>query len=114
MATRIWPNVVRQSGGELRAMGWTARTSVMCMGTCNLAVEGFRITPNTSSVLFSRGTTMSSADPTPNTPTHEELKQAYKAFKKRLKVTRLDAESQVTRNPLSTGRGSGIVAITPP
>ena len=45
---------------------------------------------------------------------HEELKQAFKAFKKRLKVTRLDAESQFTRNPLSTGRGSGIVAITPP
>ena len=55
---------------------------------------------------------MSAAD-TPQ-PTPEELKQAFKAFKKRLKVTRLDAESQFTRNPLSTGRGSGIVAITPP
>jgi hypothetical protein len=55
-----------------------------------------------------------STDPTPNPPSNEELKQAFKAFKKRLKVTRLDAESQFTRNPLSTGRGSGIVAITPP
>ena len=54
---------------------------------------------------------MSTADPTPTPPSNEELKQA---FKKRLKVTRLDAESQFTRNPLSTGRGSGIVAITPP
>ncbi len=53
-------------------------------------------------------------EPTPATPSREELKQALKAFKKRLKVTRLDAESQFTRNPLSTGRGSGIVAITPP
>ena len=55
-----------------------------------------------------------STEPTPTPPSNEELKQALKAFKKRLKVTRLDAESQFTRNPLSTGRGSGIVAITPP
>ena len=29
-------------------------------------------------------------------------------------LTRLDAESQLSKNPLSTGRGSGIVAIAPP
>jgi hypothetical protein len=50
----------------------------------------------------------------PDAPTPEELKAAFKAFKKRLKVTRLDAESKVGRNPLSKGGGSGIVAITPP
>ena len=48
------------------------------------------------------------------TPTPQELKSAMKAFKKRLKVTRLDAESRISANPLSTGRGSGIVAINPP
>ena len=37
-----------------------------------------------------------------------------KAFKKRLKLTWLDAESQLSKNPLSTGRGHGIVAISPP
>jgi hypothetical protein len=42
------------------------------------------------------------------------LKRAFKAFKKRLKLTRLDAESQLSRSPLSGGRDSGIVAITPP
>ena len=47
-------------------------------------------------------------------PTSEELKQALKAFKKRLKLTRLDAESQITANPLTSGRKSEIVAITPP
>jgi hypothetical protein len=47
-------------------------------------------------------------------PTREQLKAAFKAFKKRLKLTRLDAESQLSRNPLSTGRGHGIVAIIPP
>lgn len=47
-------------------------------------------------------------------PTKEQLKGALKAFKKRLKLTRLDAESQLSKNPLSTGRGHGIVAISPP
>jgi hypothetical protein len=47
-------------------------------------------------------------------PSAEELKRAYKAFKKKLKLTRLDAESNLGGGPLSSGRGSGIVAITPP
>ena len=47
-------------------------------------------------------------------PTPQDLKSAMKAFKKRLKLTRLDAESNIAGGPLSSGRGSGIVAITPP
>jgi len=47
-------------------------------------------------------------------PTKEELKAAFKAFKKRLKLTRLDEESKIGRNPLSKGGDCGIVAITPP
>jgi aryl-alcohol dehydrogenase-like predicted oxidoreductase len=43
----------------------------------------------------------------------EELKQAIKAFKKRLKLTRLDAESSISGGPLSHNRAN-IVAITPP
>ncbi len=50
----------------------------------------------------------------PGTPTVQDLKSAFKAFKKRLKLTRLDAESSIAGGPLSSGRGSGIVAITPP
>ena len=57
---------------------------------------------------------MSDSHPPPAGPTKEQLKGALKAFKRRLKLTRLDAESQLSKNPLSTGRGSGIVAITPP
>ena len=49
----------------------------------------------------------------PGPPTPEELKAALKAFKKRLKVTRLDAESSISGGPLSHNRAS-IVAITPP
>ena len=47
-------------------------------------------------------------------PTAEDLKRAFKAFKKRLKVTRLDAESSISGGPLSGGRRSDIVAISPP
>jgi hypothetical protein len=57
---------------------------------------------------------MSDPPPPPAGPTKEQLKGALKAFKKRLKLTRLDSESQLSRNPLSTGRGSGIIAIVPP
>ncbi|MDA1280938.1 MAG: hypothetical protein O3B95_13045 [Chloroflexi bacterium] len=44
----------------------------------------------------------------------EELKRAFKAFKKRLKTTRLDDESRLGHGPMSAGGGSGVVAITPP
>lgn len=55
---------------------------------------------------------MSSADAA--SPTPEELKKAFKAFRKRLKLTRLDAESTISGGPLSGGRKSEIVAISPP
>jgi hypothetical protein len=47
-------------------------------------------------------------------PTPQQLKGALKAFKKRLKLTQLDAESKIAGGPLTSGRGSGIVAIMPP
>jgi hypothetical protein len=43
-----------------------------------------------------------------------ELKLALKAFKKRLKLTRLDAESKIGVGPMSSGATWGIVAIMPP
>jgi hypothetical protein len=47
-------------------------------------------------------------------PSPQDLKAALKAFKKRLKLTRLDAESSLGGGPLSSGRSSGIAAIMPP
>jgi hypothetical protein len=47
-------------------------------------------------------------------PSKEELKAALKAFKKRLKLTRLEEESKLTRRPTTSGKPSDIVAITPP
>ncbi len=46
-------------------------------------------------------------------PPAEELKHALKAFKKRLKLTRLDHDSKLGYGPMSRGSG-GIVGITPP
>ena len=46
--------------------------------------------------------------------THEELKAALKAFKKRLKILRRDDESGWGRSPMTGGRQSGIAAIKPP
>jgi hypothetical protein len=44
----------------------------------------------------------------------EVLKRALKAFRKSLKVTRLDAESSIAGGPMSSGRQSGILGMTPP
>ena len=53
-------------------------------------------------------------EPQPTPPRPEDVKAAFKAFKKRLKLTRLDAESDIGRNPLTSGRDCAIVAIQPP
>ncbi|MGA2796205.1 MAG: hypothetical protein ABSE63_01370 [Thermoguttaceae bacterium] len=58
---------------------------------------------------------MSSSDPSqPQGPGQQELKAALKAFKKRLKLNQLDDQSRIGVGPMSSGRESGIVAITPP
>ncbi len=51
---------------------------------------------------------------TGETPDKEELKKALKAFRKRLKLTRLDHDSRLGYGPMSSGGSSGISAITPP
>lgn len=47
-------------------------------------------------------------------PTAEECKRAMKAFRKRLKLKRLDDESKLGRSPLSGGKASQTVAIMAP
>jgi hypothetical protein len=44
----------------------------------------------------------------------EVLKRALKAFRKSLKVTRLDAESSLGVGPMSSGRHSSIIGMRPP
>ena len=54
------------------------------------------------------------ATPAEPPPAPEVLKAAYKAFKKRLKLTQLDDASRIGRGPMSSGQRSSIAAITPP
>ncbi len=65
---------------------------------------------------------MTSDTPSPGEPGAElpngldptQLKKALKAFRKRLKLTRLDDESRLGHGAMSSGGRSGIVAIPPP
>ena len=45
--------------------------------------------------------------------TEEELKRAFKAFKKRWKLTQLDDDSTLGRSPM-TGRRTTLAAMQPP
>ncbi len=58
----------------------------------------------------------SEVEPQGETPFADQLKHALKAFRKRLKLTRLDHESKLGYGPMTKGssRNSGIVGITPP
>ena len=58
--------------------------------------------------------TESAETPPPEPHSKEELKRAMKAFKKRLKLTRLDDESRLGYGAMTGGGHSGVVAITPP
>ena len=59
------------------------------------------------------GQSQSVPSPSGGVPT-EDLKKAYQAFKKRLKLTRLDDESRLGRGATSSGGKSSIDAIQPP
>jgi hypothetical protein len=53
--------------------------------------------------------------PTPSPIDPEQLKAAFTAFKKRLKLTRLDDESKLGGGrPTTTGRKSNVAGIQPP
>ena len=46
-------------------------------------------------------------------PSDEDLKRAFKAFKKRMKLTQLDDDSKLSHGPMSKG-GERVVSIQPP
>ena len=55
------------------------------------------------------------AAPESSDPTDAQvLRRAMNAFKKRIKLTRLDDESRLGRGALTGGKDSGLVAISPP
>jgi hypothetical protein len=44
----------------------------------------------------------------------DEMKKALKAFKKRLKLTRLDDDSRLSHGPMSGGAKDQVVSMQPP
>jgi hypothetical protein len=46
--------------------------------------------------------------------TEDELRKALKAFKKRLKLTKLDDDSRLGHSPLTGNKKAEVVAIQPP
>ena len=46
--------------------------------------------------------------------TQDDLKKAMKAFKKRLKLTKLDDDSRLGRGPMSSGTKDQVVSIRAP
>lgn len=71
-------------------------------------------TPPASTVAAEEGKLDPKAVGPDGKPAPEVLKVALKAFRKRLKLTRLDEESKLGRSPLSAGKRSQVVAIVPP
>jgi hypothetical protein len=65
-------------------------------------------------ILQELAMTDTDATPTPEPPSKEELRLAMKAFRKRLKLTRLDDESGLGYGPMSSGQRSSVASITPP
>jgi len=49
-----------------------------------------------------------------DSPSPETLKAAMKAFRKRLKLTKLNEESKLGRSPMTSGKQSQVAAIMPP
>ncbi len=58
--------------------------------------------------------TDSAATPATDGVPGDELKRALKAFKKRLKLTRLDYESKLGYGPMTNGSSKSLVGIQPP
>lgn len=50
----------------------------------------------------------------PNAPDADTCREAMRAFRKRLSLTRLDDESRLGHSPLSKGDQPGITSISPP
>ncbi len=71
-------------------------------------------TPSSNSPEATGGQPAAAPSTQPAAPSPDVLKAAFKAFKKRLKLTQLDDASRIGRAPTSHGGQSSIAGITPP
>lgn len=100
------------AGAKTAARGKDTPSGSLAAGPSNLETKSDPKSPTPASTpIEAVAATPASAGPSP-----EQLKSALKAFRKRLKLTRLDEESKLGRtgNPMSGGKKSAVVAIMAP
>lgn len=104
---------------------WGAIHKLLLKTACDRAVVGRLIVARDSDTLtaligaLERGDPESVDEPQQETAPsidipHETRKMAMRAFRKRLKLTRLDHESKLGVGPMSSGRKADVDAILPP
>jgi hypothetical protein len=103
----------RRAGDEWRKAFRTLQKSDLPPGRVR-GVVGMRDVDQLAKLIEQLRTPETAPPPADDAPSSEICKRALRAFRKRLKLTRLDEESKLGRGPLSKGGGSSSAAITPP
>jgi hypothetical protein len=80
----------------------------------NIPMAKPQLTPQPPAGLSGEAPPIAAPAPIQSGPSAEQLKSAMKAFRKRLKLTRLDDESRLGNRAMTGGRQSQIVAILAP
>jgi hypothetical protein len=79
------------------------------------SMVGMRDVPGLTQAIEELSAPESDAPAAPtDAPDAETCKKAFKAFRKRVSLTKLDDDSKLGRSPLSKGASKGALAITPP
>ncbi len=116
---------VRSTAPEQAGAIWGAIHKLLLKTACDRAVVGRIIVARDSDTLAALVGALERGDPEPfdqpqqeeavsfDIP-HETRKMAMRAFRKRLKLTRLDHESKLGVGPMSSGRKADVDAILPP
>lgn len=118
-------NELQSTDSEQAGALWGAIHKLLLKTSCDRAVVGRIIVARDSAALrtlvgaVERGEPESIALPQEEVPAtidipHETRKMAMRAFRKRLKLTRLDHESKLGVGPMSSGRKADVDAILPP
>lgn len=110
---RAFPDPRRASNEWKQAFNLLKKTGVESNHLANVIAR--RDVEDLSQLISELGSTDAPAAADANAPDDATCKAAMRAFAKRLKLTKLDAESQInSRNPLTSGASSSIDSIIPP
>ena len=127
VVAELQQRVVELEAAEPAGAGalWGAIHKLLLKTACDRAVVGRIIVARDADTLtalvgaLERGDSESFDEPQQETVAsidipHETRKMAMRAFRKRLKLTRLDHESKLGVGPMSSGRKADVDAILPP